>query len=75
MLDLELKGGVIKMKHISISDFCKTCEARDENGKRCQNCLDTYVNLYTSYPINYKAKDWEDTEFGINRARKDYLRG
>lgn len=74
MLDLELKG-MIKMKHISISDFCKTCEARDENGKRCQNCLDTYVNLYTSYPINYKAKDWEDTEFGINRARKDYLRG
>lgn len=74
MLDVELKW-VIKMKHISISDFCNTCEARDENGKRCQNCLDTYVNLYTSYPINYKAKDWEDTEFGINRARKDYLRG
>lgn len=66
---------VTKMKPVSISDFCKTCEARDENGKRCQNCLDTYVNLYTSYPINYKAKDWEDTEFGINRARKDYLRG
>ena len=63
------------MKPVSISDFCKTCEARDENGKRCQNCLDTYVNLYTSYPINYKAKDWEDTEFDINRARKDYLRG
>lgn len=69
MLDLELKG-MIKMKHISISDFCKTCEARDENGKRCQNCLDTYVNLYTSYPINYKAKDWGDRKY-----KDDYLRG
>lgn len=56
------------MKPVSISDFCKTCEARDENGKRCQNCF--YVNLYTSYPINYKAKDWGDNKF-----KDDYLRG
>lgn len=58
------------MKPISISDFCKTCEARDENGKRCENCLDTYVNLYTSYPLNYKAKNWDD-----HKSKENYLRG
>ena len=58
------------MKPVSISDFCKTCEARDEDDKRCQNCLDTYVNLYTSYPINYKAKDCGDRKY-----KNDYLSG
>ena len=46
-------------KEVRFDQFCKTCkyEKLDEVKDPCNECLEDFMNLYSSKPVNWEEKD------------------
>lgn len=46
-------------KEVRFDQFCKTCkyEKLDEAKDPCNECLEDFMNLYSSKPVNWEEKE------------------
>ena len=49
----------IDYKEVYFHKYCKTCKFQDlpEHKDPCNECLEYPMNLYSSKPVNWKAKE------------------